>query len=255
MDYPKNASLELQTAINAAKAGGKVALKYFQTKLEVETKKDRSFVTTADIEVEKEIKKQITKNFPNANFFAEESGGNIKERDIWIIDPIDGTRVFIKGITQWSILIAHYKNREITTGICYIPTQNILLFAEKNKGAYLNGKPIRVSKTDSLNDAFGSFGSIRHYKNINPIIQLNAMKTVLRGFESAYGLALVATGSMDIVIDAYATPWDYAPFIRIIPEAGGQVTDFQGEKWKITSKNLLATNGLLHNKVLKIINK
>jgi fructose-1,6-bisphosphatase/inositol monophosphatase family enzyme len=248
-------SQELQTAINAAKTGGKIALKYFQTNIEIKTKKDSSFVTIADVESEKAIIKEICKSYPNAKFLAEESGGDSNEKDFWIIDPIDGTRVFVKGIPQWSILIAHYANKEITSGVCYIPTQNILLAAEKNKGAFMNGKKVTVSKINSVEKAFGSFGSFRHYKNINPIIQLNANKTVLRGFESAYGLALVVTGSMDIVIDTYAKPWDYAPFIRIIPEAGGKVTDFDGKPWSLTSKNLLATNGILHDEVLKIINK
>src|SRR6185437_13151013 len=99
------------------------------------------------------------------------------------IDPIDGTRVFIKGIPQWSILIAHYVNKEITTGVCYIPTQNMLLAAEKNKGAYVNGKQVTVSSVDSLDKAFGSFGSIRHYKNFDAITRLNDNKVVLRGFE------------------------------------------------------------------------
>ena len=223
-----NPSLELQTAINAAKAAGKIALSYYQTNLlEIKTKKDKSFVTIADIKSEEQIKKTILEIYLDAKFLAEESGGDLNEKDFWIIDPIDGTRVFIKGITQWSILIAHYANGEITTGVCYIPTQDMLLSAEKNKGAYLNGKQIKVSDTDTLDKAFGSFGSIRHYKNFDPIVNLNAMKAVMRGFESAYGFSLVAKGSMDIVIDAYATPWDYAPFIRIIPEAGGKVTDFK----------------------------
>jgi fructose-1,6-bisphosphatase/inositol monophosphatase family enzyme len=250
-----NPSQELQTAIEAAKAGGKIALNYFQTKLDVKTKKDSSFVTNADLETEKTIKNSILKSYPDAKFLAEESGGDTNEKDFWIIDPIDGTRMFIKGITQWSILIAHYANNEITSGVCYIPTQDILLVAEKNSAAYLNGKQVTVSTINTLDKAFGSFGSIRHYKNIDPIIKLNENKTVLRGFESAYGLALVAKGSMDVVIDAYATPWDYAPFIRIIEEAGGKVTDFEGKPWNLETKNLVATNGLLHDRVIKVINK
>jgi fructose-1,6-bisphosphatase/inositol monophosphatase family enzyme len=249
-----NFSLELQTAIKAAQAGGKIALSYYQTNLEIKTKKDKSLVTIADVKTEEAIKKHILEVYPDAKFLAEESGGDVKENDFWIIDPIDGTRVFIKGISQWSILIAHYRNNEITSSVCYIPTQNMLLTAEKNKGALLNGKRITVSKTDSLKGAFGNFGSIRHYKNIDPIINLNAKETVLRGFESAYGMALVASGSMDVVIDSHATPWDYAPFIRIIPEAGGKVTDFAGKDWNLETKNLVVTNGLLHDEVIKIIN-
>ena len=248
-------SQELQIAIRAARAGSKIALKYFQTKLDVKTKADKSFVTNADLETEKEIIKTIIHTYPDAKFLAEESGGDTKENDFWIIDPIDGTRVFIKGIPQWAILIAHYHKGEITTGVCYMPTLNILLAAEKDKGAFLNDKQIHVSDIDSLDKAFGSFGSIRHYKNLNPITNLNTSKVVLRGFESAYGMALVANGSMDIVIDTYAKPWDYAPFIRIIPEAGGKVTDFEGKEWNLETKTLVVTNGLLPDEVIKIINK
>src|SRR5579863_1856649 len=114
MDYPKNASLELQAAINSAKAGGKIALKYFRTTLDVRIKNDKSLVTIADIETENIIKETILTSLPQAKFLAEESGGDIHEKDFWIIDPIDGTRLFTRGVPQWSILIAHYKNNEIT---------------------------------------------------------------------------------------------------------------------------------------------
>jgi fructose-1,6-bisphosphatase/inositol monophosphatase family enzyme len=250
-----NPSFELQTAIDAAKAGGELALKYFQTELDVKTKKDNSIVTVADVEAEKEIIKYITKAFPDAKFLAEESGGNIKENDFWIIDPIDGTRVFVRGIPQWSILIAHYKNNEVITGICYIPTQNILISSEKNRGAYINGKRTRVSKTDKPQKSFGSFGSITRFKEFESVLRLKEANIPMRSYEHAYALCLLASGNFDFVIDAYGTPWDYAPFACIVPEAGGKLTDFEGKKWHLNSKSLLATNGILHDEIVKIINK
>lgn len=249
-----NASLKLQTAIKAAQAGSKIALSYYGTDLEIKTKQDHSFVTTADIETEKEIKKLILDEYPDAKFLAEESGGSTNENDFWIIDPIDGTRLFIRGITQWSILISHYENGEITTGVCYIPTQNILVSAEKGKRTFLNEKKVNVSTTPKLSDSFGIFGSFKRFKNIDPIMHLSKSGATLRSFEHSYALSLLAEGNVDFVIDAHGTPWDYAPFIRIIAEAGGKVTDFEGKEWDLKSKNLVASNGLLHAEILKIIN-
>lgn len=252
MNSPKF-SLDLQVAIDAAKAGGRIALKYFDTSIEAKYKKDLSIVTVADVETEDAIKKYIVNHFPTAKFVAEESGGDINEKDFWIIDPIDGTRVFAKGIPQWSILIAHYKNKEVLSGVCYIPAQNILIVAEKGKGAFLNGEQVHVSTTSSARGSFGSFGSIHRFEDSKPILRLNEKDIVLRSYEHAYALSFLAAGKMDVVIDAYGTPWDYAPFIRIIPEAGGKVTDFEGNEWNLDSKNLLATNGILHDEIVSIL--
>ncbi len=250
-----NSSLELQTAIEAAQAGEKIALKYFQTDLEIKTKTDNSILTIADIETEKVIKKHITRQFPDATFLAEESGGNTKENNFWIIDPIDGTRLFAKGIPFWSILIAHYKNGEINLGVCSVPGQKRLLVAEKGKGAFLNGKRVNVSTQKNVKGAFGSFGSLHRFKSPDPILKLTKKEAILRSYEHAYALTFLAAGNMDVVIDAYGTPWDYAPFISIISEAGGKVTDFEGKPWNLNTKNLVAPNGLLHDDVIKIINK
>ena len=247
-------SKELQTAIDAAKTGGKVALEYFQTELEIKKKHDNSILTIADPKAEDAIKKEILKTYPEAKFLAEESGGSRDEDDFWIIDPIDGTRVFAKGISQWSILIAHYYKGEITVGVSYTPTQNMLLVAEKDKGAFLNGKRVSVSSTTDPANSFGSFGSINRFKDKNPILKLVDAGVTLRSYEHAYAIALLVSGRMDVVIDAYAMTWDYAPFICIVKEAGGKVTDFQGKKWDFSSKNLLVTNGILHNEFVKIIN-
>jgi histidinol-phosphatase len=249
-----NASIELQTAIKAAQAGEKIALKYFQTDLEIKTKTDNSILTIADIETEKAIKKHITKQFPDAKFLAEESGGNTKENDFWIIDPIDGTRLFAKGIPFWSILIAHYKDGEINLGVCAVPGQKRLLVAEKGKGAFLNGKRVNVSTQKNVKGAFGSFGSLHRFKSPDPILKLTKKEAILRSYEHAYALTFLAAGNMDVVIDSYGTPWDYAPFVRIISEAGGKVTDFEGKSWNLNTKNLVVTNGLLHGEVIKIIN-
>ncbi len=247
-------SKDLQTAIDAAKIGGEIALNYFLKEFTIEKKHDNSLLTTADPLVENAIKKHILQNIPKAKFLAEESGGDSKGNDLWIIDPIDGTRVFAHGITQWSILIAHYQNGEITLGLDYIPTQNMLVVAEKGIGAYLNGEKIKVSETKTVAQSFGSFGSINRFKDKQPILKLLDAEVILRSYEHAYALSLLSAGRMDVNIDSYGTPWDYAPFICIIPEAGGKITDFKGNPWNLETKQLLSTNGYLHDEVLTIIN-
>ncbi len=249
-------SNELKVAIAAAKTGAKTALKYFDKELDlgITLKENKSILTKADLDTEKQIIKFIKSKYPDANILAEESGGHTDHSEFWIIDPIDATRVFAKGIAQWSILIAYYKNNTVQVGVCYIPTQNMLVYAERGKGAYLNGKRIHVSGTRKLEHAFASFGGITHFKKPELILKLGKKGANLRSYEHAYTFSFVASGKMDFVIDSFATPWDYAPLVRIIEEAGGQVSDFEGKPWSLGSKNLIVSNGILHNEILKTIN-
>ncbi len=246
---------ELKVAIEAAKKGAKVALRYYNKPLEVEFKKDKSVITIADRNSESAIKNCILSHYPSAKFVAEESGGNQKETDFWIIDPIDGTRNFSRNIPEWSVLISLYKNSEFTIGICYFPILNMLIYAETNKGAFCDGKRINVSSINSLRNSYTAFGSPRHFKDKQLVIDFINASGSTRCIDLSYSAYLLASGKMDALVDAYGKIWDVAPFKVIIEEAGGKLTNLQGKQWTIKDKGYIATNGFLHNQVVEIINK
>lgn len=248
-------SQELQIAIDAAKAGGEIALKYFHIKIEGKKKKDASILTIADIEVEEVIKKFIAKNYSNASFIGEEEGGSDKMDSFWIIDPIDSTRNFSRGIPYWSINIALYKKPDIVLGVCYFPPSSETLYAEKNKGSFLNDQKVRVSTVNTIEDALIGHQSLRRFTKNQQLIELAKKSGSTRGYESNYSGLFVAQGKMEASLNGYGKMWDYAPFKVIIEEAGGKVTNLEGKPWQLHDAGFLASNRLLHDEIVKIINE
>ncbi len=247
---------ELKVAIEAAKEGSKVALRYFNKTLDIELKSDNSPVTQADKEAEKTIKEVVSRSYPSSSFLAEETVKTSLGADFWVIDPIDGTKNFIRGLPFWGVEIAYVKNNEIVIGVTYAPCLDELLYAEKGQGAYFNGKKISVSKITKLNEAFLVHGTINYFEQRIPQF-LKLLRGIYRdrGFGDLYGYGLVAQGKADIMMDARNGPWDIAPFKVIIEEAGGRVTNFEGKDWQLTDSTAVATNGLLHDEVIKILNE
>lgn len=248
-------STELKVAIEAAKKGAEYAMTFFGKEMVVGKKGDNTVVTKVDKETEELIKKTILNKFPDANFVAEESGGNKKEKEFWIIDPIDGTRSFTRGIPTWCVLIAYYKNNKITSGLCYFPIFNWLAYAELNKGVYFNGKRVQVSKVKNLENSTIACGSLKFFKNDKLLTKLIEVSAALRAPDFAFASLFLAKGGFDILVDRYGMIWDIAPFKIIIEEAGGKVTNWNGNPWTITDRGCIATNGILHNKVMEIIEK
>lgn len=248
-------STELIIAIEAAKKGAQKALSYFTKPLDVELKADKSFVTIADKETEKAIISFIQQKFPHALFVGEESGGNINDKEFWIIDPIDGTRSFVHGIDTWCVLIALSRNKEIQLGVCYFPILNYLFYAERGKGAYFNTKQIHTSKVDKLSNAFVNYGSLKYFTNKEAVLRLYEKIESVRSIEATYASCLVTKGSMDASIDAYGELWDHASFKVIIEEAGGKITRLDGSPWYLKGKGSLISNGLIHDQLLEILNK
>lgn len=247
---------ELKVAIEAAKVGAEIALRYFDQDISVEFKEDKTPVTIADLESEKAIIKAITKKFPNSNFVAEETGGDRDLDEFWTIDPIDGTRSFTRGIPGWCVLISLFRDNDFILGVSYFPFHDEMLYAEKGKGAFYNGKKVRVSKIDSFNKAYFGFGNIKYIENRDSLINLVDASASSRSWEVTYANFLLAQGKVDTVLDAYGLIWDTAPFKVIIEEAGGKITRPDGSEIKPNNKRgYLSTNGLLHDEVLKILNK
>lgn len=248
-------SKELRVALEAAKQGAKVATKYFQTPLTVKFKENNTPVTIADAETEHIIRQTILSSSPHAHFVGEEHGGTTDKDAFWIIDPIDGTKEYIRGIQNWSILIAYYANNDIQVGVSFMPAQNELLYAQRGSGAILNDKSVHVSTTKELARAYLTLPSFRKGIVDKRIKSLAEQTHWARSIGNAMAFHFLASGRTDITIDTKLSLWDIAPFKVIVEEAGGRVSDLEGDAWNLATTDFVASNGLLHDDVIKILNQ
>lgn len=246
----------LDIAKNAAKLGAENAQKYFNTSLQVELKEDRSPVTIADKDTEQKIKEYILSQDSHAQFVGEEFGGDYKQDEYWLIDPIDGTVYFSRNIPIWGTLITYVKNGQAVIGASYVPFVDELLYAEKGKGAFLNDKRVHVSQRNSIKEAFISYVSFyRIVDRLPGFTELCATAHKAKGVGDSYGFHLLASGRIEARFDGAALPFDVAGMNLVVEEAGGKVTNFNGDPWTFSDNNLIATNGILHDEVLTIVHK
>lgn len=247
----------LDVAIQAAKAATKITLKYFKNQPKVSYKPDKSPVTIADKTAEKLIRHIIAQKFPDHGIIGEElEPTNPKARYQWIIDPIDGTRDFIRGMKLWSTFIAVADQRKVIAAVAYYPTTEEMFTAELGKGTRLNGKKIKVSKINNLDIAYMSHGQITRFETngfFDNFMKVARIVNSKRNFGS-YSLAQLLNGHVDIYLEPGGGVWDFAAPSLLVTEAGGKFTDFAGRN-KIDSGNAILTNGLLHSKVLNLFNK
>lgn len=247
---------KLQIAINAAKLGAQNAQKYFNTHLEVDLKADKSPVTIADRDTEQKIKGYILSQDPQAKFVGEETGGDYEQDEYWLIDPIDGTVYFSRGIPLWGTLVTFVKNKEAVIGVSYIPFVDELLYAEKGKGAFLNGRPAHVSERNTLQESFITYTSFYRIVNQLPgFTSLCQQSHKAKGLGDSYAFHLLATGRVEAKFDGAALPYDVAGVNLIIEEAGGKVTNFNGEPWTFADGNVIASNGLIHDTLVELSHK
>lgn len=251
-----NFSKYLQIALKAAELGAKKALSYFDngSDLGEKLKPDNTNVTIADLATEKVIIDYIKSKISAANFIGEETGGE-KTESFWIVDPIDGTRAFARGIGTWAVLISYYEASDFKIGVAYFPVLNELYYAEKGFGGFLNDTPIKISKTQNLSKSLVNSGNPKNYQNPDILPNLINKTAILRGYETTYAHALVASGKMDASVDPYSKLWDFAPFAVIIPEAGGKITNFQGNTPGLEDLGALTSNGLVHDELIKIVKR
>ncbi|MFH1479141.1 MAG: inositol monophosphatase family protein [Candidatus Omnitrophota bacterium] len=249
-------------AIRTAKKAGEIHKKYFRKDIRVRRKtKSYDLVTIVDVESEKAIVSLIKKYFPDHNILAEE---NIYKKTsseyTWVIDPLDGTNNFSHGLPIFCVSIALAKNNDVILGVVYDPIKDELFYAEKNKGAYLNGIPIKVSSVDKLNRALLVTGF--YYDRGKEMIEaLEAIKRFfyqkiigLRRFgAAALDLCYVACGRVTGFWEFKLSPWDFAAGKLIVEEAGGKVTNKYGKKLELKNSFIVASNSRIHRKMLKII--
>lgn len=256
-------SKELQTAIKAAKEAGEILKDYFIKKDFNEISKGGvDIVTEADTKSEEKIISIIKKEFPEHQIIAEESGFHKSESGyIWIIDPLDGTYMFVHGIDNFAISIALQKNNEIILGVIYNPIKDEMYHAEKGKGAYLNGKKIHVSKRNKLIESIinTGFGYERGKEMDLALAVFNEItrnsKYILSMASAAMDIAHVASGKTEGYCEMDIKPWDIAAGKIIVEEAGGKVTSGKTNDFDVMNPVCIATNGLIHKDIQKIIGK
>ena len=254
-----NLTKEKETAIKAAKEAGKILMENFKKAMTIKDKGD-SLVSDIDLKSERKIIAIIKENFPEHSILSEEEGTEEKKSDYkWLIDPIDGTHNYIRGIPLFGISIALEYKKEIVLGVMYFPYNDELFIAEKGKGAYLNSKKIEVSKKNELKKALMIFDGALHLRKKEKIEFLNkVIDSIFRARifgVATVDLSFVATGKADFLVAFSTNPWDIAAGFLILEEAGGKITDFEGNKWSQYMHEFIASNGLLHEQILKTIKR
>ena len=247
----------VEVASEAARAAGEIALEYYTGRFDVTLKADRTPVTQADREAEQAIIRILRGAFPDHGFLGEEFGVEGRQDRRFIIDPIDGTKNFIRGIPIWATLIALEEDGDVTAGVVYNPVTRELYSARRGGGAFLNGRPIRVSAVSTLADAqliHAGLGLVRQTPYWDGIVRLLDGTGRQRGFGDYLGYTLVAEGKAEVYVEVDIKPWDIAPCRLLVEEAGGRFTDFTGEP-SIYTGTALASNGRLHDAALAALRK
>ena len=246
----------LTAALAAAQDADAITMRYFREGAAVQIKADHTPVTIADKESEQAIIATLGAAFPDHGFLGEESGAtNHKREYLWIIDPIDGTKNFIRGIPLWGTQIALMQEGRLIVGVSSMPALNELLYADE-KSAFLNGQRIRVSDLAEISKSSVSFAGLnRMPEYINPDSMFKLFRSFdrIRAYGDCYPFHLLASGRLDAVVQSFIHIWDIAAVVRVIESAGGRCTDFSGRPIGIDSTDLLATNGKLHDQLLEFV--
>lgn len=244
----------LTVAKTAAEAAESIAMSFFQSDLQVETKADESPVTEADRACERAIRSVISEAFPDHALVGEEYGGEQAGRHVWLIDPIDGTRSFIRGLPFWSIQIALMVDGELVLGVSSAPAFNERACALAGHGATINEVPLEIRAVDSLSQSDISFGNIRSLARSPQwpwMGRLIGQAARTRGYGDFYSYHRLAAGQQDVVIESDVNILDIAALTVLVREAGGCVSDLQGEPIGLKTTSILAACPSLHATLLK----
>jgi histidinol-phosphatase len=244
----------LATALDAARAAAEVIRRYYQRNLEVTIKADKSPVTEADVETGKVIRKVIGERFPTHGFYGEETGQSAMDAEyLWLVDPIDGTKAFVREYPFFSTQIALMHRGRLILGVSSAPVYGELAWGEIGQGAYLNDRPIKVSDLDTIEASAISAGNLKSLANSDRwggFGKLVARAHRIRGYGDFLHYHLLAAGKIDVVIESDVSILDIAALSVIVEAAGGKFTDLQGGALTLDTTTVLASNGKLHSAVL-----
>jgi histidinol-phosphatase len=252
-------SVFLSTALEAADAAAEVVRRYYLSNLTVTLKADKSPVTAADVETERVIRRIIAARFPEHGFFGEETGSSAIDAEyLWLVDPIDGTKAFVREYPMFSTQIALMHRGRLVVGVSSAPVYGQLAYGEIGEGAWLDERPIRVSELDSIEAAALSTGNLKTLAT-GPrwpaFGRLVGRLGRIRGYGDFLHYHLLASGRIDAVVESDVNILDIAACAVIVEAAGGRFTDLDGGPLSLSSTSVLATNGRLHAAVLAALAK
>ena len=238
----------LQAVSEVARLTGRVALEHFRTRLDIETKRDGSPVTIADRAAEETARGWITARFPDDAILGEEFGsqGDPAARR-WFIDPIDGTKTFIRGVPLWGTLIGVVSGETVLAGAVYCPAVDEIVVAALGAGCWWNDARCRVSEQTELARSTLLSTDVRFVGQPERAARWSALvneAAVARTWGDCYGYLLVATGRAELMVDNLMSPWDSAALIPVIREAGGEFSDWDGRITPFGS-GAMATNSAM----------
>jgi len=244
-------SPQLQAALDAAQAAAEIIRALYQRNLAVQVKADRSPVTEADVRAEEAIRAILTARFPDYGFYGEETGrSRVDAENLWLVDPIDGTKSFVRECPFFSTQIALMRRGRLVLGVSSAPVYGELAWAEDGRGAFLNGQPIRVSATQELGSAIVSSGNLKTLaaspQRWSKLARLIGQVSRIRGYGDFVHYHLLARGSLDVVVESDVNILDIAALVVIVREAGGTFTNLDGGEIGLDTTTVLATNGRLH---------
>lgn len=241
----------LTTALDAARAAADVIRRYYQRNLDVTIKADKSPVTDADVESERVIRSILSKAFPDHGFYGEETGQSAIDAEyLWLVDPIDGTKAFVREYPMFSTQIALMHRGRLIVGVSSAPVYGELAYAEIGKGAWLNDEPIKVSEIDTVESCAVSAGNLQtlakspQWSNYGQVV---ARANRIRGYGDFLHYHLLASGKIDAVIESDVNILDIAACAVIVEAAGGKFTDLAGKPLTLQTTTVLATNSKLHS--------
>lgn len=254
---PHNLQTYLDLATATAHDAGALTLEYFQQPdLETDRKQDDSPVTVADRGAEALIRERITAAFPDHAIVGEEFGSDARDASCrWYIDPIDGTRAFVRGVPLYAVLIGLEIDGRIEVGVAHFPALQETVAAATGLGCMWNGQPAQVSNVDSLGRGIVTHANVAAFTEhgvAEPFRRLVAAAGFCAGWADAYAYLLVATGRAEVAIDPIVSPWDCGPFPVILREAGGFFGDWHGRE-TIQSRSTIATTVALLPEVVRIL--
>jgi histidinol-phosphatase len=254
---PREPSAELSAALEAARAADAVIRPLYRRSLAVEYKSDQSPVTEADRRAEDAIREVLMSRFPEHAFHGEEGGRQGGEdQPLWLVDPLDGTKSFVRDTPFFSTQIALMRGGRLVLGVSSAPIYGELAWAEEGGGAWLNGGPIRVSTKATLEEAILSTGNLKSLAASSrwPALgDLVGRVNRLRGYGDFVHYHLLARGALDLVLESDVNILDIAALAVIVREAGGRLTELSGREISLASTTVLASNGLLHGQACAAI--
>jgi histidinol-phosphatase len=250
-------SPELKAALEAAHRAGEIARSMYERNIEVRLKADKSPVTEADVRCELAIREILERRFPSYGFYGEETEArDLQAENLWLVDPIDGTKAFVREYPMFSTQIALMRRGEIVLGVSSAPVYGETAWAERGRGAYLGGRPLTVSEVSELAAAALSAGNLKSLA-AGPLWasygRVVAAVNRIRGYGDFLHYHLLAAGKIDAVVETDVNILDIAACVAIVTEAGGRFTELSGAPITLASTSVLAANGRLHGVLLEAL--